>query len=343
MRSRSNADGPPLARTGDHEARDVLARDLRNAASASTSTSASAGAVAQPKRSWQRDFAEQQAALSRSPPTAAAPPGGTVLSTGFPTQPGEPAFPGGLGSSSAGVSAEPGTWLSEEDLAAFGASATPGGVGALGFDPSAAGGYRQPGMGESSEDGASPAFAARLSTSADVATSPRQRRRLDLPVGSSYGTSPGGASGTSGTSPSAAGGGGVGGQGYANPDRKQMAYAFTLPPVGVVPPRSSAQTSAPVLSPGAIGHTGTSSYLLSGSPGASGGAGAGAGEADEREDRKGGSARARATQSPSEPLTELADVVGQLSLNENAEVRYHGRCVDSLSRLERRRRQRGSS
>ncbi|GAA5834644.1 hypothetical protein JCM9279_007070 [Rhodotorula babjevae] len=312
---------------GDHEARDVLARDLRNAASSSTSTSASGGAAAQPKRSWQRDFAEQQAALSRSPPTAAGPPAGTVLSTGFPTQPGKPAFPGGLGSSSAGVGAGPGTWLSEEDLAAFGASASPGGgaggaIGALGFDPSGAGTYRQPGMGESSEDGASPAFAARLSTSADVATSPRQRRRLDLPVGSSYGASPGGASGTSGTSPSAAGG--VGGQGYANPDRKQMAYAFTLPPVGVVPPRSSAQTSAPVLSPGAIGHTGTSSYLLSGSPGASG-SGGGGGEVDAREDRKGAAARARATQSPSEPLTELADVVGQLSLNENAEVRYHGR------------------
>ncbi|GAA5902640.1 hypothetical protein JCM8208_007026 [Rhodotorula glutinis] len=309
---------------GDHEARDVLARDLRNAASSSTSTSAAGGA--QPKRSWQRDFAEQQAALTRSPPTAHPPTGATVLSTGFPTQPGEPAFPGGLGSSSVGAGVDPGTWLSDEDLAALGASATPGGGpgGALGFDPSGAGGYRQP--AESSEDGASPAFTARLSTSADVATSPRQRRRLDLPVGSSYGTSPGGGSGTSGTSPSAGGGGGVGGQGFANPDRKQMAYAFTLPPVGVVPPRSAAQTSAPVLSPGAIGHTGTSSYLLSGSPGASGGGGAGAGEADEREDKKGGAAaRARATQSPSEPLTELADVVGQLSLNENAEVRYHGR------------------
>ncbi|TNY20133.1 fungal-specific transcription factor domain-containing protein [Rhodotorula diobovata] len=112
-----------------------------------------------------------------------------------------------------------------------------------------------------------------------------------------------------------------------------MAYAFTLPPVGVVPARSAAQTVAPVLSPGAIGHTGTSSYLLASSPGGSGGAAVG-GADDDNEDRKGGggggggaggAGRARATQSPSEPLTELADVVGQLSLNENAEVRYHGR------------------
>ncbi|POY73114.1 hypothetical protein BMF94_3852 [Rhodotorula taiwanensis] len=94
-------------------------------------------------------------------------------------------------------------------------------------------------------------------------------------------------------------------------DRKQMAYAFRLPPIGATAAAGSsssarsgsggAASSAPPLPPDRVGHTGTSTYTLTQ-------VGAADGEA-----------------ATNEPLTELADVVGQLSLNENAEVRYHGR------------------
>ncbi|GAA6052521.1 hypothetical protein JCM3770_003807 [Rhodotorula araucariae] len=352
---------------GDSEARDILARDLK----AATTTASSAGG-APPKRSWKREFADQQAALARSGGgggggAAGAGVGAPILSTGFPTQPGEPAFPAGLGNGpgTASQSAGGGTWLSEEDLAAFNAGgqatmmgglegfgAGAGAVSSLGFDPAslALQPYRGA-QGESSEDGASPAFSlsgagpgafslpvtgagSGASAAGEMAASPRQRRRLDLPT---YGASPGS---TGGASP-----GGVGGQGYLNPERKQMAYAFTLPPVGAVPPRGPGGAGgpgshagqgghgAPVLSPGAIGHTGTSSYLLAS---AAGGAGSSApaggvigtsGSATGGTGAQGGEdgADGNKVQSPQEPLTELADVVGQLSLNENAEVRYHGR------------------
>ncbi|GAA5998630.1 uncharacterized protein JCM10292_007114 [Rhodotorula paludigena] len=284
-------------------------------------------------------------------------PGGLGGSVGGSNWLSEEDLGGFGGAGTGGVSAEPyGVNSLGLDPSTFGLDLSNGAAG--GSFPGAAGQYRAPGQqGESSEDGASPNFLGvgtssaafslpigastildgagssaaggpRLSTSAsataDLSTSPRQRRRLDIPT---YGTSP--TAGGSGGSPSS---GGVGGQGYLNPDRKQMAYAFTLPPVGVVPPRSSNTAALSVLSPSAIGHTGTSSYTLSSgdaggtaggdaimtaapTAGGAGGKGKGTGAATTGEDM----------QSPKEPMSELADVVGQLSLNENAEVRYHGR------------------
>ncbi|GAA6042703.1 hypothetical protein JCM8097_003755 [Rhodosporidiobolus ruineniae] len=177
-----------------------------------------------------------------------------------------------------------------------------------------------------------------------ISVSPRQRRRLDLPT---YSGSPSASSLPAPSQPSnglvAAGSPNAGfpvsfGPSSASSssfaplhtpsgERKQMAYAFTLPPVGVVPARSTAQASQPILSPTAIGHTGSAQYSLGeaaagamrddGSPASSDGtlvraAGKGKGK-DENGAKK------------EEPMNELADVVGQLSLNENAEVRYHGR------------------
>lgn len=100
-----------------------------------------------------------------------------------------------------------------------------------------------------------------------------------------------------------------------------MAYAFRLPPIGAAAPRTTATTSAaaasgPVLAPDRVGHTGTSSYTLS------------TGEVVSARDQLGGGPLNGAEDgeaATNEPLTELADVIGQLSLNENAEVRYHGR------------------
>jgi hypothetical protein len=109
-----------------------------------------------------------------------------------------------------------------------------------------------------------------------------------------------------------------------------MAYAFTLPPIGAAPPKhsqSSAMKQGNVLSAAAIGHTGTSTYSISGATGGAGGGAGAAGAGKEQGRQAGGAGEGNVHQSPTEPLTELADVIGQLSLNENAEVRYHGRCA----------------
>ncbi|GAA6061791.1 hypothetical protein JCM10212_004847 [Sporobolomyces blumeae] len=225
--------------------------------------------------------------------------------------------------------------------------------------------------------------------SSELATSPRQRRKLDpasFPPGSTTSTSP-------------------------LDERKQMAYSFTLPSAagatggtgsgrpasGLLPASVRATQAGPGLPPGAIGHTGLSTYTLSthatdgaGSKGgATGGFGtsprdrhrststsAGAatggdevgagGDATRYRDGQGGGPSGSLGQSPGAhsilssstgggggggtgpgagstdspldandavvvhqgkdgPDSELADVIGQLSLNENEEVRYHGR------------------
>ncbi|TKA50167.1 hypothetical protein B0A53_06439 [Rhodotorula sp. CCFEE 5036] len=267
---------------GDTEARDILARDLKAAASVPDPKDA--------KRSWKREYIEQQERQQQrqQQPSSVSPAASTnertlvpmkqqqqpppMMMNAFPTEAGQPAFvagPGTLGK----------TWLSDEDLVVADSTQQ----------------YRTPGGGGDSSDGASPSVPI---TAATDVLSPRQRRRLDLPGGTSPSVSP--------------------------PDeRKQMAYAFRLPPIGAPAPRSGSSSAAgaasgqPVLAPDRVGHTGTSTYTLS----------------------TGEVVSATATQDPingidgaevgeaatNEPLTELADVVGQLSLNENAEVRYHGR------------------
>ncbi|BGP06376.1 fungal-specific transcription factor domain-containing protein [Rhodotorula toruloides] len=336
---------------GDNEARTILARDLKAAASAPDSKA--------PRRSWKREFADSQAAAAAAAAAMGGPgasgsgmDGQPLISTGFPLQPGQPAFtasPGTLGMGGGAGGMGMSNWLSEEDLNNLGAAAgggtdlfgsSGGGNNALGFDPTAFGGgsggatfgsYRGPG-GESSEDGASPGFSALAggtglsipvagspmstslptgTTTGDLSTSPRQRRRIEGP--------PNFAGSPSSPYPS--------GPSSAPSERKQMAYAFTLPPVGAAPPKhsqSSAMTQGNVLSAASIGHTGTSTYSISNVTGAQGGAGP-SGQGKELGGRAGAQGEGNVHQSPAEPLTELADVIGQLSLNENAEVRYHGR------------------
>ena len=248
------------------------------------------------KRSWKREYIEQQERQQRQQPSV-SPAASTNERTlvpmnqnqnqnqgqpppmlnAFPTEPGQPAFvagPGTLGK----------TWLSDEDLVVAADSTLQQ--------------YRTPGGGDSS-DGASPLVGSvpLTGSAATDVLSPRQRRRLDLPGGASPSVSP--------------------------PDeRKQMAYAFRLPPIGAPAPRSGSSSAAgaasgqPVLAPDRVGHTGTSSYTLSTGEVVS------AATQDPTNGMDGAEVGEAAT---NEPLTELADVVGQLSLNENAEVRYHGR------------------
>ncbi|GAA5966610.1 hypothetical protein JCM3765_005674 [Sporobolomyces pararoseus] len=172
------------------------------------------------------------------------------------------------------------------------------------------------------------------STSLDQATSPRQRRRLDNEITTS---------GLPSTSVAS-----------LDKDRKQMAYSFNLPTPGATSSTSplnassglstSYRTAGPVLPKGAINHTGQSVYTLaspssgvsprprsgtsnSTSPGAGG-------EEVERENARWAESASPGPSTKVEggggtategPDNELADVIGQLSLNENEEVRYHGR------------------
>lgn len=242
------------------------------------------------KRSWKREYIEQQERQQQrqQQPSSVSPAASTnertlvpmkqqqqpppMMMNAFPTEAGQPAFvagPGTLGK----------TWLSDEDLVVADSTQQ----------------YRTPGGGGDSSDGASPSVPI---TAATDVLSPRQRRRLDLPGGTSPSVSP--------------------------PDeRKQMAYAFRLPPIGAPAPRSGSSSAAgaasgqPVLAPDRVGHTGTSTYTLSTGEVVS---------ATATQDPTNGIDGAEVGEAATnEPLTELADVVGQLSLNENAEVRYHGR------------------
>ncbi|BGP14207.1 hypothetical protein JCM10213_005900 [Rhodosporidiobolus nylandii] len=306
---------------GDHEARDVLARDLKAAAAV--------GGGKPPKRSWKKEYQEsleinrrleererekmqqqQQQGQGQGQVTTGFNPPPSASGSGLP-QPPASAWPMGF---------------SEEDLAAA------AGVGSsLGFDPSSL-----PGGGA---EGPSPAFSLPVpvpvaasssyqqhngfppppttttgtSDALSLSTSSRQRRRLDLPTAPSWGvsssstTSAGGFTGVVPAGSPNAGyptsfGPSTAGIPAASPsdERRQMAYAFTLPPPGSLPPPSRQQQAREmgVLSPGAIGHTGSAHF----------------GAEKEGEEERG-----------KREMTELADVVGQLSLNENAEVRYHGR------------------
>ncbi|GAA5843186.1 hypothetical protein JCM11251_001678 [Rhodosporidiobolus azoricus] len=345
---------------GDTEARDVLTRDLK----------AAADSTKPPKRSWKREYVESQEQLKRQQllpdqvqGQAQFQPHGEfagqqqqqpVISTGFNGPTSSDAPDGRMQGAASSM------WLTEDDLSGLGGIGAGGTAGtdllgtALGFDPASFGGlsstsggvFGSPtgdtfGGGSASSvpinpltGGANPLLVSSAPSGSgmniDLAASPRQRRRLDLPT---FGTSPaampiGGASPSAGTSqpgtmngivaagspnagfPASFGGSTATIPGVANPERRQMAYAFTLPAHGTAPPRSSAHHNQPILSPGAIGHTGSAQYNLGG---ADGNEGNGAGETEEERKKR------------EESMTELADVVGQLSLNENAEVRYHGR------------------
>ncbi|GAA5887204.1 hypothetical protein JCM6882_002448 [Rhodosporidiobolus microsporus] len=342
---------------GDNEARDVLTRDLK----------AAADSTKPPKRSWKREFVESQEQLKRQQQAEQAQAQAQLQAhAGYPQQQ-QPIISTGFDGSTSTVApdgrvhAAAPMWLTEEDLSGLGGAgagglATTDPLGnALGFDPASFGGlaassgpatggvaaYGSPSGGSFGgvsapinplTGSANPLLVSSAPNTSgmniDLAASPRQRRRLDLPT---FGTSPsaipvGGGSPSATTSqpgamsgivaagspnagfPSSFGGSTSSMPGIANPERRQMAYAFTLPPHGTAPPRSSAHSAGPVLSPAVIGHTGSAQYNLN-NDGSDGNA------AETEEERK----------KRDEPLTELADVVGQLSLNENAEVRYHGR------------------
>ncbi|GAA5880402.1 hypothetical protein JCM3774_006436, partial [Rhodotorula dairenensis] len=297
---------------GDTEARDILARDLKAAASVPDPKDA--------KRSWKREYIEQQEQQQQQlqqqkkplTTTAAALP----TLNAFPTQPGEPAFVAGPGT----LATQGTTW--DDDLAsAFDSTA----FAHQHHDLTAAGPPRNP--RESSDGGggggASPAFpptAATTDGGSELALSPRQRRRLEGPA-AARSLSPAGTDAASLSSPD---------------ERKQMAYAFRLPPIGAPAPRSASSSAAasghPVLAPDRVGHTGTSSYTLSTGEVVSAQEHAARAPTNSntttprREPDSNGIDGAEVGEAATnEPLTELADVVGQLSLNENAEVRYHGR------------------
>ncbi|GAA5993685.1 hypothetical protein JCM10908_002295 [Rhodotorula pacifica] len=322
---------------GDTEARDILARDLKAAASVPDPKDA--------KRSWKREYIEQQQQQASTSEEKKSTSSQAVIpaADAFPTLPGQPAFvagPGPLAQQHRPPSGSS-TWLTEEDLL-IPASSTDS-FDASGFTictPSALTQQQQqqsyrkvPNSGDSS-DGTSPSIGSipiarsplmpqgAAGGGEGAALSPRQRRRLDGPAGLSP-------DGRGSMSPPA-----------ATDERKQMAYAFRLPPIGAPAPRSGSSSAAAaaagmsVLAPDRVGHTGTSTYKLSTGEVVS------AQEHAARE--RGGTAATAATTAATsnsngidgaevgeaatnEPLTELADVVGQLSLNENAEVRYHGR------------------
>ncbi|GAA5872802.1 hypothetical protein JCM8547_005707 [Rhodosporidiobolus lusitaniae] len=350
---------------GDRDARDVLAKDLRAAADATATGKA-------PKRSWKREYAESQEQLARMrqqeeqrqrQQQQKLPPPPPVVSVGFDgsttTLPSSSAPDGRV------HPAAP-TWLSQDDLM--------GGVGsssnALGFDPallsssfpSSTSARPDIHIGPSSSQSSSsfipglpplpplPSSSSASHNAFEVSTSPRQRRRLDLPLTAPSGVVPiapappppaapspsssntpagiiaagspnagfptsFGSASASAPSPSSGLGSSLAGVGAAGENRKQMAYAFKLPERGVVPSRSAAAATAqPVPARESIGHTGSAQYSLS-SPGGGRGGGGGMG-------KMGGGGGGKEKE---EPLSELADVVGQLSLNENSEVRYHGR------------------
>lgn len=193
-----------------------------------------------------------------------------------------------------------------------------------------------PGSGSHSTSDALSTSQLSISTSfpsnLDQSTSPRQRRRLD--------TNDSQAVPNASTS-------------SVDKDRKQMAYTFNLPtaaansstsPVNAGSGLSTSYRHAgPVLPKGAIAHTGQSVYTLAssglsprprsvtsnstGTGGGDDGTGTRWGEsASPGGVGNSGPAVSKSDGAPGDgPDSELADVIGQLSLNENEEVRYHGR------------------
>lgn len=89
-----------------------------------------------------------------------------------------------------------------------------------------------------------------------------------------------------------------------------LASTAIIPPIGSYAFQSQQpRLASDILPPNAIGHTGQATYVLSPEAELS---------SQDFVLRSAGGA---------DGMTELADVVGQLSLNENKEVRYHGRFV----------------
>ncbi|GAA6010201.1 hypothetical protein JCM11491_005388 [Sporobolomyces phaffii] len=180
---------------------------------------------------------------------------------------------------------------------------------------------------------ASQASASSFPLSIEPSTSPRQRRRIDSDLSMQSNQL---ASATSSS---------------LDKDRKQMAYTFNLPTPaasGVGPSSlTGGRANQPVLPKGVIGHTGQSTYTLS-SPNATSGISprprSSTATSNTTTGEEGTGSRWGNSASPAAvpldeavqqgamgaphgegPDSELADVIGQLSLNENEEVRYHGR------------------
>lgn len=191
------------------------------------------------------------------------------------------------------------------------------------------------------------------SSNLDQSTSPRQRRRIE----SEYPSNP---LSSSSTHIQARPLPGI----SSDKDRKQMAYSFNLPTTtaatAVGTPNIPGQASnrigggaGGVLPKGHTAHTGQSTYTLSSSTNsaisprprsntsnstntnAPGGAGeegngtrwgtASASPGSIAIDEENGNQTRQHGGNGEGPDSELADVIGQLSLNENEEVRYHGR------------------
>ncbi|KAK4704481.1 hypothetical protein P7C70_g1729, partial [Phenoliferia sp. Uapishka_3] len=276
---------------GDEEAREILTKDLREAAAALPSS--------KPRKSWKK----ASDIIPNPPPPTNSHSNIPIVSRGF--------------SSSVALNeahplpvAAPQNWFSGEELAF---STNMQGVSdssmsglppvsftlpnnTLGLDQSM-GTYRTLVGGRDSDD-------------------ERSRSGIDIPISDSFGLEsnlhPRSASGGSGSLPrmipqhlnADQGGGG------SSPRQRRRLNGGASPAgsnsslPGGRTSFSYQQPGKAVLSPNAINHTGQSSYTLS--------ADADLSPAGEPEDGGQG-------------MTELADVVGQLSLNENAEVRYHGR------------------
>ncbi|KAM0754933.1 hypothetical protein T439DRAFT_377335 [Meredithblackwellia eburnea MCA 4105] len=277
---------------GDDDARDMLTRDLREAVANQSQSK-------QPRKSWKKELETPSAIPTVSLPSQSQP----VVARGF--------------SSSTAISeAQPFVnnptprWFSEDDLSVTpilesfnGATASPFSLppNSLGLDPSLSQQYRTPGslgggMDDSDDDRKGvlgidiPMPTAFDLSGANHLDHSSHSSTFPLPASQHVPVEPIQPTPTVG-SPR---------------QRRKLNTAGASPADGKEPAAKAFSFQPPVktnLPPNAINHTGQASYSLSADAELSPGA--------EQEDGQG--------------MTELADVVGQLSLNENAEVRYHGR------------------
>ncbi|KAK4053492.1 hypothetical protein OIV83_001659 [Microbotryomycetes sp. JL201] len=281
---------------GNEEARDVLTRDLRAAANSEPGS--------KPRKSWKK-HEETPAAASAS---IAANQQSPIASRGFSTA---------ATVADLSLPPQPHTWLTEEDLGigssaginmGGGSSTSTSGFNALGFGPTQTGGSpiamgqgQSPTMYGGMESTAAEQSAGGPSGTLPPASNPRSP---PIAIGTTSLSLPGIGRPETSTSvsprqrrrlnepPSLSGTSQLVGTDVS--ELKTMAFGF-------------GQQTQQNIPPTAINHTGTASYHLS--------ADAELVQQEEmtEENAAGGS------------MSELADVVGQLSLNENAEVRYHGR------------------
>ncbi|KAM0788534.1 hypothetical protein ACM66B_001662 [Microbotryomycetes sp. NB124-2] len=283
---------------GNEEARDVLTRDLRAAANSEPGS--------KPRKSWKKHEDTPATASTSSAAVQQTP----IVSRGFPTAATMPDL---------SLPPQPNSWLTEDDLGLgssagvevpSGSSVNLGaGFNALGFDPA----QSQGSPGSMAAQGQSQSTYAGIgSTSAEPQAG---MSATSLPPASNP-RSPPVAMGT--TSLSLPGIGGPEPTASVSPRQRRRlndppALAGTSQLVGTdvsglkTMAYGFGQQTQQNIPPTAINHTGTASYHLS--------ADAELAQQEEMADEStaGGS------------MSELADVVGQLSLNENAEVRYHGR------------------